>query len=121
VPVYNATSQRLHSEFKLVSDVLGQSSESEVNDPLGQDGRVQVVLRSPREYIYLKTSDAGDKRWTRFRTWGGADRTYVEKSSFLRSASGATEFHKRRSEPEDNVLVWEAPDGDDQGWINNLA
>jgi hypothetical protein len=120
------TANRLRTEFRSVHDAISKDSANEVTDPLGQDGTVTVQLRSFKatgggEVIFLKGSAEGDKRWTRFRAWGPNGTDYIEKSSYLKGAGGASEFHKRRLEPGDNVVVFDQPEADDAGWIQGLG
>jgi hypothetical protein len=125
MPADSQTAERLRSEFKTVHDALSADSAPEVQDPLGQDGTVQVVTRSFRntgggEMVFLKTGDDGAKRWTRFRSWGPSGTDFIEKSSYLLSG-GKGEFHKRKLEAGDNVTVFDAPDSEDQGWVGGLS
>ena len=117
---------RLRAEWEHVKSALQGSSASEVEDPLGQDGTLTVKLNSFRhngagEVIFLKGTPPADHRYTRFRTWGATGSEFIEKSSYLVKESGYTEFHKKRAEPGENVVVVHEMDGEDQAWAQTLA
>lgn len=121
------TAKRLKDEFQRVSQAVKGKAGSTLEDPLGEDGVVTVLTESFRqtgagEILLLKDDGQGNKRWTKYRSWGASGTDFVEKSSFLRRADGATEFHKKRAQPDNQVQVSDAAEeADDQNWIQQLA
>jgi len=120
------TAERLRDEFNRVRDALKGQQVTAVQDPLGVDGLVEVKLNFFKangggEVVFFKENEKGDRRYTRFRSWGAGGTDYVEKSSYLVKANGSTEFHRKRAEPGDVVAVVDSPEGEDNEWIAGLA
>lgn len=120
------TANRLRDEFLKVREALQGKEVSLIEDPLGSGDEIEVVMNYFRasgagDITIKKTNERGDKRYTRFRTWGADGVDYVEKSSYLVKANGVEEFAKKRAEPGDNVYVAYEADSDDDAWISKLA
>ncbi|HEY4000564.1 MAG TPA: hypothetical protein VGO93_16965 [Candidatus Xenobia bacterium] len=121
------TTKRLRDEFGKVAAAVRGKGQATVEDPLGEDGLVTILVEGFRatgagEVQLLKDDGQGNKRWTKYRTWGPNGTDFVEKTSYLKRADGATEFHKKRAQPGDEVQVSDqAEEADDQNWIQNLA
>jgi hypothetical protein len=70
----------------------------------------------------LKDDGQGNKRWTKYRSWGPQGTDYIEKASYLLQADGSTEFHKKRLEPGDQIVASDSADeADDQSWVASLS
>ena len=120
------TANRIRGEWDKVKAAVQGKSETSLDDPLGQDGTVDVVANNFRPTgagdVTLSKGEAdSDRRYTRFRSWGPTGTESVEKSSLLISASGAKEFHKRRVEAGDTVTIFDEMEGDDEAWAGTLA
>ncbi len=120
------TAERLRDEFNRVRDTLKGQNVTEIRDPLGVDDVIEVKLNFFKangggEVLFLKDNGKGDRRYTRFRSWGAGGTDYIEKTSYLVKANGSTEFHRKRVEPGDVVSVIESPEGEDNEWIAGLA
>lgn len=121
-----ATAARIRGEWERVKSALEGKNAQEVDDPLGEDGRVVVKTSAFRhtgggEVVLLKGTPPADHRYTRFRAWGAHGEDTIEKSSYLVKANGVTEFHKRRVEGGDRVTAFDAVQPEDQSWIDSLA
>lgn len=124
--VDSATADRLRTEWQKVSSALQGQQIQQIEDPLGEDGQVAVKLsffkaNGGGEVLFLKGDPSEDHRYTRFRAWGANGSDFIEKSSYLVKKNGVKEFHKRRLEPGDQVVVSDSMDSDDQAWANGLA
>jgi len=120
------TASRLRDEFELVRNAVQGSGVDQIEDPIGSDGIVSVMMSSFRatgagEVLLEKINERGDRRYTHFRTWGPTGLDYVEKASYLIKANGATQFSKKRAEPGDQIVAAYQPDESDQAWISDIA
>ncbi|MCD4783285.1 MAG: hypothetical protein K8T10_05555 [Candidatus Eremiobacteraeota bacterium] len=120
------TANRLRDEFLRVREALQGMEVASIEDPLGSGDEIEVVMNYFRasgagDVTMKKTNEKGDKRFTRFRTWGADGMDYVEKSSYLVKANGVKEFAKKRAEPGDSIHVAHEADSDDEAWISKLG
>lgn len=120
-----ATANRLKDEFLKVKSALQGKNVSHIEDPLGVDGMVKVEMNNFRatgagEVILMKENDNGDRRYTRFRTWGPGGMDFVEKASYLVKNNGTTQFFKKRAEPGDQIISISEPE-DDDSWVDNFS
>lgn len=117
------TANRIRGEWEKVKASVQGSSATEIEDPLGADGTLAIVLNSFRhtgagEVTFRKGTVGEDHRYTRFRAYGPNGSDIVEKSSYLVRADGVKEFHKRKVEAGDKVTATDELDADDQAWAN---
>jgi hypothetical protein len=120
------TAQRLRSEWEQVKSALNGQQVQQIEDPLGEDGTLNVQMsffkhNGGGEVLFRKGDTTGDHRYTRFRAWGPNGADFIEKSSYLVKANGHKEFHKRRLELSDTVVVTHEMDGEDAAWASSLA
>lgn len=120
------TDQRLRDEWNKVKSAMQGQTVTQVEDPLGEDGTVDVKMNFFKangggEVLFLKGDPSGDHRYTRFRAYGPNGADNVEKSSYLVKANGVKEFHKRKVDASGQVAVAHEMDGDDTAWATALA
>ena len=123
--VDTSIANRLKDEMAKIKEVLENYGDSHVEDPLGVDGVVKVERNSFRitgagDVILLKENDQGDRRFTRFRSWGPMGDDYVEKTSYLIKNNGTTKFFKKRVEPGDEIISLSEPEDSDIEWIDGI-